>query len=78
MARTKKLASQISIRLEDELKSALEEMARLDDRSLSSMINRILRRYIDAARGKRPDPAPEPALPEFVELSRKKPAKKRG
>jgi uncharacterized short protein YbdD (DUF466 family) len=34
-------------------------------------------RYIDAARGKRPDPAPEPALPEFVELPRKKPAKRR-
>jgi hypothetical protein len=79
MARTKKLASQISIRLEDELKTALEEMAQADDRSLSSMINRILRRYIDAARGKRPDAAPEPALPELIELApvKKKPAKKR-
>jgi predicted transcriptional regulator len=54
MKRAKKLSSQISIRLEDEIKAALEEMAAADDRSLSSLINRVLRQYVEAARGKKP------------------------
>jgi predicted transcriptional regulator len=49
MKRIKKLSSQISIRLENEIKTALEEMAAADDRSLSSLINRILRQYVQSA-----------------------------
>ena len=49
MKRIKKLTSQISIRLENEIKTALEEMAAADDRSLSSLINRILRQYVQSA-----------------------------
>ena len=52
MKKGKKLSSQISIRLEDEIKAALEDMAAQDDRSLSSLVNRILRQYVQAAQKK--------------------------
>jgi predicted transcriptional regulator len=54
MKRGKKLTSQISIRLEDEVKSALEEIAAADDRSLSSLINRVLRQFVESNRAKKP------------------------
>ena len=56
MKRTKKLAAQISIRLEEDVKAFLEEVAQLEDRSLSSQINRILRQWVEmeAAARKKP------------------------
>ena len=47
----------ISIRLEAEVKEALQELAEADERSLSSFINRILRTYVESVRGKRPPKA---------------------
>jgi Arc/MetJ-type ribon-helix-helix transcriptional regulator len=74
-----KLSRPMSIRLDEDVRDAIERLATADERSVSSFINRALRRYIDAVRGKRPDAAPEPALPELIELApvKKKPAKKR-
>jgi predicted transcriptional regulator len=54
MKHGKKLMEPISIRLEPDVKAALQELASADERSLSSYINRALRQHIEAARGKRP------------------------
>jgi len=43
----------ISIRLEPDVKAALQEMADADERSLSSFVNRILRQFVENARGKK-------------------------
>jgi len=40
----------MSIRLEPDVKAALQELADADDRSLSSLINRVLRQYVESAR----------------------------
>jgi len=47
MERGKKLEP-ISIRLDPDVKAALEELAKEDERSLSSYINRALRQHIEA------------------------------
>jgi predicted transcriptional regulator len=57
MKRGTKLMEPISIRLEAEVKEALQELAEADERSLSSFINRILRNYVESVRGKRPPKA---------------------
>jgi|EndMetStandDraft_5_1072996.scaffolds.fasta_scaffold269673_2 predicted transcriptional regulator len=46
MERSKKL-DPISIRLDPDVKAALEELAKADDRSLSAYINRTLRQHIE-------------------------------
>jgi predicted transcriptional regulator len=43
----------MSIRLDPAVKAAIEELAKADDRSVSSLINRVLRQYVEAA-GKKP------------------------
>jgi predicted transcriptional regulator len=43
----------MSIRLEPDVKSALQELVGADDRSLSSLINRILRQYVESVRAKK-------------------------
>ena len=53
MAKEKRLEP-ISIRLEPEVKAALDQQARADDRSLSNLINRILREYVELQRTKKP------------------------
>jgi hypothetical protein len=52
MDRSKKLGP-ISIRLDPDVKAALQELARADERTLSAFINRILRNYVESVRGKR-------------------------
>ena len=52
MERSKKLEP-ISIRLEADVKSALEALAEADERSLSAYINRALRQHVEALRRKR-------------------------
>jgi hypothetical protein len=46
MERSKKL-DPISIRLDPDVKAALEELAKADDRSLSAYINRTLRQHVE-------------------------------
>jgi predicted transcriptional regulator len=43
----------MSIRLEPDVRTALEELAEADDRSVSSYINRVLRQHVETVRGKR-------------------------
>ena len=40
----------ISIRLDPDVKAALEQLAAADDRSLSGFINRVLRQFVDERR----------------------------
>jgi predicted transcriptional regulator len=47
MPRSTKLGGPLSIRLEPEVRAALEELAKEDDRSLSAYINRALRQHIE-------------------------------
>jgi predicted transcriptional regulator len=51
MERRKKLIP-ISIRLNADVKTALEEIAAEDERSVASLINRTMRDYIQSVRGK--------------------------
>jgi len=44
----------ISIRLEPDVKAALKQIAADEDRSLSYLINRVLRQYVESVRGKKP------------------------
>lgn len=46
MKREKKL-DPISIRLEADVKSRLEQLAKADDRTLSAYINRLLRQHVE-------------------------------
>ena len=52
MKKGSKLTGPMSIRLEPDVKAAVQELAAADDRSLSSYINRVLRQHIDAMRKK--------------------------
>jgi predicted transcriptional regulator len=52
MKKAKKL-SPISIRLDADVKAALESLAKSDDRSLSAYINRVLRDHVHSAKGKK-------------------------
>jgi hypothetical protein len=55
MPRSKtKLGAPISLRIETEIREALQQFADADDRSLSSYIARILRQHVEQKRGKRP------------------------
>lgn len=47
MPREKKLSGPISIRLEPDVRAAVEELAKADDRSVSSYINRVLRQHVE-------------------------------
>jgi hypothetical protein len=52
MKKGSKLTGPMSIRLEPDVKAAVQELAAGDDRSVSSYINRVLRQHIEAIRGK--------------------------
>jgi hypothetical protein len=43
----------ISIRLDPDVKAAIEALAKADDRSISGYINRVLRQHIEAVSPKR-------------------------
>jgi len=43
----------ISIRLEPDVKAALQQIATAEDRSLSYLINRVLRQYVESAKAKK-------------------------
>jgi predicted HicB family RNase H-like nuclease len=47
MPRIKKLSGPMSIRLDPDVREALEELAKSDDRSVSSYINRVLRQHVE-------------------------------
>ena len=47
MPRIKKLSGPMSIRLDPDVRAALEELAKSDDRSVSSYINRVLRQHVE-------------------------------
>ena len=52
MKKGSKLTGPMSIRLEADVKAAVQELAAADDRSLSAYINRVLRQHIEAMRKK--------------------------
>ena len=53
MARDRKLGPPMTIRLDPDLKAALQELADADERSLNAYINRSLRQHVEANK-KRP------------------------
>jgi hypothetical protein len=62
--RKKKLLEPMSIRLDPDVKAALEGFAEEEDRSLSSYVNRVLRDHVERVEAtKEPEPPPE-AKPE--------------
>lgn len=52
-AMTSKKLDPISIRLDPEVKAALERLAKADDRSLSGYINRVLKSHVDGLERKK-------------------------
>ena len=50
MPRSTKLSGPMSIRLEPDVREAIEELAQTDDRSVSSYINRVLRQHVEEKR----------------------------
>ena len=59
--RKKKLLEPMSIRLDPDVKAALEGFAEEEDRSLSSYVNRVLRDHVERVGAQR---QPETAKPE--------------
>jgi hypothetical protein len=59
--RKKKLLEPMSIRLDPDVKAALEGFAEEEDRSLSSYVNRVLRDHVERVEAKK---EPEPPTPE--------------
>jgi len=51
--RRRKLLNPISIRLDPDLKAALDALAKADDRSLSAYINRALREHVATVQPKK-------------------------
>ena len=68
--RKKKLLEPMSIRLDPDVKAALEGFAEDEDRSLSSYVNRVLRDHVDRIVAQRP---PEPPKPESKQDPKKRP-----
>jgi hypothetical protein len=64
--RKKKLLEPMSIRLDPDVKAALEGFAEEEDRSLSSYVNRVLRDHVErvAESQKEPEPPKQEAKPE--------------
>jgi predicted HicB family RNase H-like nuclease len=54
MNRSKKLSSQITIRLDEELRAGLADAAAADERSVSSYIVRVLRAHMESLKSKKP------------------------
>ena len=58
--RKKKLLEPMSIRLDPDVKAALEDFAEEEDRSLSSYVNRVLREHVQRIEaGKQEPPGPD-------------------
>ncbi|MFZ1105671.1 MAG: hypothetical protein WAN86_22895 [Hyphomicrobiaceae bacterium] len=57
--RKKKLLEPMSIRLDPDVKAALEGFAEEEDRSLSSYVNRVLRDHVERVGTQQPDVKPE-------------------
>jgi predicted transcriptional regulator len=63
--RKKKLLEPMSIRLDPDVKAALERFAEEEDRSLSSYVNRILRDHVERAEArKQPETGKQEGRPE--------------
>jgi predicted transcriptional regulator len=58
--RKKKLLEPMSIRLDPDVKAALEGFAEEEDRSLSSYVNRVLRDHVERVEGEKQEVKPEP------------------
>jgi hypothetical protein len=58
--RKKKLLEPMSIRLDPDVKAALERFAEEEDRSLSSYVNRILRDHVERTEARKPTEMPKP------------------
>jgi len=57
--RKKKLLEPMSIRLDPDVKAALERFAEEEDRSLSSYVNRILRDHVERTEARKPAEMPK-------------------
>jgi hypothetical protein len=57
--RKKKLLEPMSIRLDPDVKAALEGFAEDEDRSLSSYVNRVLRDHVEQVEAKKQDGPPK-------------------
>jgi hypothetical protein len=68
--RKKKLLEPMSIRLDPDVKAALEGFAEEEDRSLSSYVNRVLRDHVARIEAQR---QPEPPKPEPKPEAKRKP-----
>ncbi|MBO0763490.1 MAG: hypothetical protein J2P50_02700 [Hyphomicrobiaceae bacterium] len=55
MARKKKLLEPMSIRLDPEVKAALQRFAEEEERSLSFYVNRVLRQHVQQMEAKKQD-----------------------
>jgi hypothetical protein len=63
--RKKKLLEPMSIRLDPDVKAALEGFAEEEDRSLSSYVNRVLREHVEQVESQRqPETPKQEAKPE--------------
>jgi hypothetical protein len=69
--RKKKLLEPMSIRLDPDVKAALEGFAEEEDRSLSSYVNRVLRDHVERVESRR---QPETPRPEVKAEIRKRPS----
>jgi hypothetical protein len=58
--RKKKLLEPMSIRLDPDVKAALEGFAEEEDRSLSSYVNRVLRDHVERVGSHKQPEAPKP------------------
>jgi predicted transcriptional regulator len=68
--RKKKLLEPMSIRLDPDVKAALERFAEEEDRSLSSYVNRILRDHVERTESRKPA---DMSKPEGKTEGRKRP-----
>ena len=59
MPRRPKLGTPISLRIEPEIREALQQFADDDERTLSSYIARLLRQHVEAKRGGKKQPKPK-------------------
>jgi hypothetical protein len=68
--RKKKLLEPMSIRLDPDVKAALEGFAEEEDRSLSSYVNRVLREHVERVESRK---QPESPKQEARQESKKRP-----
>jgi hypothetical protein len=71
--RKKKLLEPMSIRLDPDVKAALEGYAEAEDRSLSSYVNRVLREHVRRIEEQKQDPPRPEARTEPKPDARRRP-----